>query len=93
MTNQIRDAILRKCNKEYVRWKLLEEARGLTLALSLELSAQCERTEAQMSAMHASTDAKYNETVHRASLKGRQNAEGQDQSEKVCYRCGHFTFI
>ena len=49
-----------------------------------------------MATMHVSTDAK-DETVHHVFKKERkfhknelrQNTEGKDQSEQVCYRCGH----
>ena len=49
--NQIRDAILSKGTSEYLRRKLLEEGRGLTLAVTLEIAARCESIEEQLASM------------------------------------------
>ena len=49
--NQIRDAILSKGTSEYLRRKLLEDGRGLMLAVTLEIAARCESIEEQMASM------------------------------------------
>lgn len=95
--NQIRDAILSKCTSDYVRRKLLEEGRGLTLARTLELASQCERIEEQMAAMSLSDGQRETETVHRVTQKGGKYAKTrgksmnkeEGKSERKCYRCGY----
>lgn len=99
--NQIRDAILSKGTSEYVRRKLLEEGRGLTLACALEVAARCEGIEEQMSAM--SGTGKLTETVNQLFHKGKRgkqvsgNTKGKQSREKKnegkCYRCGNTDHI
>lgn len=97
--NQIRDAILSRGTSEYVRRKLLEVGRGLTLASALETAAQCETIEEQMSAMSGASKATA-ETVNHVSSKGKRgkqvswNAKGKqskdyNKNDGKCYRCGN----
>lgn len=71
--NQIRDAVLSRCNSEYVRRKLLEEGTDLMLARTLEIAAQCERVKLQMAALHVSSDSEIKETVSLVSKKGARD--------------------
>lgn len=70
--NQIRDAVLSRCNFEYVRRKLLEEGTDLTLTRTLEIAVQCECVELQMVALHISQDSEIKETVSLVSKKGKK---------------------
>lgn len=95
--NQIRDAILSKCTSEYVRRKLLEEGRELTLARTLEVASQCERIEEQMTAMSLNEERRETETVHRVTqkggkykkTKGKTMEKDEEKTERKCYRCGY----
>ena len=46
--NQIRDEILCKCSNTYIKRKLLEEDRGLTLAKALKIAENCEKLNTQL---------------------------------------------
>lgn len=97
--DQIRDAIVSKCTSSYIRRRLLEEGRGLVLARTLELAAQCEQIEGQMAEMSVKEE-KAEAAVNRVSQKGgkyqkrgqgKQSADRgkMDKTDKACYRCGH----
>ena len=84
--NQMRDAVLNKCESLYVKRKLLEEGQGLTLARTLQIAQQCESVESQMAAMRLKNEPSPSEQVNRVA---RDNTSGERQPTKGgCYRCG-----
>lgn len=97
--NQIRDAILSKGTSEYVRRKLLEEGRRLTLARALEIASRCESIEEQMESMTCTSVKATTETVNRVLQKemkgkyGNWNTKGkpnrENKNDGKCYRCGN----
>ena len=87
MDNQIRDEIMCKCHSNYIRRKLLEEGQGLTLKRTLEIAEQCEKVEAQMTALSSTEEGELssvNKVVERKVSKETQ----QGSSPAKCYRCG-----
>ena len=50
--NQIRYEIPCKCSNTYIKRKLLEEGRGLTLARALDIAENCENVDTQLAAMN-----------------------------------------
>ncbi|XP_077861574.1 uncharacterized protein LOC144342001, partial [Saccoglossus kowalevskii] len=94
--NQIRDAVLNKCTSDYVRRKLLEEGQGLNLARTLVIADQCEKVEAQMTALSTARGGEV--TVNRVMEKpwkkptcgkrDKGHSKFKDNSDRSCYRCG-----
>ena len=66
--NQIRDAIVSKGTSDYVRRKLLEEGRGLTLASTLEIAARCESIDEQMADMSCASARPFRDAVNRIGM-------------------------
>ena len=99
---QIRDSILRKCKSDYLRRKLLEEGKDLTLARTLEIAEQCESIETHMAALSTTSGeaapAAAKSQVNRVSSggvkpkfnkgKGERSYHDRSKSSKACYRCG-----
>jgi len=101
--NQIRDAVLCKCNSDYVRRKLLEVGAELTLARTLEVADKCEKVEGQMAALSvkktSEPDVVNKITTSKGSKpqkfkkSGTSSASQQSSGLKAeksgaCYRCG-----
>lgn len=74
--NQMRDAVLNKCESLYVKRKLLEEGQGLTLARTLQIAQQCESVESQMAAMTLKNDESQSEQINRVA---RDSTSGERQ--------------
>ena len=92
--NQIRDEILCKCSNTYIKRKLLEEGRGLTLAKALEIAENCEKVDTQLAAMSLERKEE-NPAVIRRIRETRRGSGQKNQSrdphkdlEPTCYRCG-----
>lgn len=92
--NQIRDEILCKCTNTYIKWKLLEDGQGLTLARALEIAENCEKVDSQLAAMtperkgEGATSVNRIEGTKRGPDKRNQSRDTRNSQETICYRCG-----
>ena len=92
--NQIRDEILCKCSNTYIKRKLLEEGRGLTLAKALEIAENCEKVDTQLAAMSLERKEenpaviRHIRETRRGSGKKNQSRDPHKDLEPTCYRCG-----
>ena len=95
--NQIRDAILWRCQSEPLKRKMLEEGQNLMLVRTLEMAQQIESIDQQLQEIHLSgaskaspSQATVNAVQHRRDFKRPQKSSGK---KFRCYRCdqeGHF---
>ena len=92
--NQICDEILCKCSNTYIKRKLLEEGRGLSLAKALEIAENCEKVDTQLAAMSPERKEVYPAVIRRVretrrgSGKKNQSRDPHKDLEPTCYRCG-----
>lgn len=86
--NHIRDEVLQKCKSQYLRRRLLEEEKELTLKRTLEIAEQCEKVETQLEALSLSKPAEIKpKSEHVNKVDGKR---GHKQTKNnSCYRCGN----
>ena len=88
--NQIRDEILCKCSNTYIKRKLLEEGRGLTLARVPEIAEKVDTQLVAMSLKKKGEDPAVIRRIkekRRGSGKKKQSRDPHNDHELTCYRC------
>ena len=88
------DQLLCKCVNTYIKRKLLEEGRGLTLARALQTAENCEKVDTQLAAMSLERKGENPAVIRRiketrrGSGKKNQSRDLDKDQEPTCYRCG-----
>ena len=86
--NHIRDEVLQKCRSHYLRRRLLEEEKELTLKRTLEIAEQCEKVETQLEALSLSKPTEIKPKEEQVNKVDRKKGQ-KHTKEHSCYRCGN----